>query len=266
MSTTILYKHKGPKSNLSSDRGIFNVNKVRSIFDKVIYSDVYDVIDQNMSFSNVGGRKHRNIRDHLFVVYAAINDVINGNGASFDIHCYDVMKCFDEMWYEETMNHLWNVKVQYEKFALISKLDENCKILVKTPCGVTDMFELGRIVLQGSVFGPIKCSVQMDTLGKESLQTGQGIFKYKDTINIPSLAMIDDVMGMSLCGDASIELNALVNSKMESKKLRLSQEKCFKVHICKKKEKCSQVLKVHQLDMKNYETYNRDEEFKCLTN
>ena len=38
---------------------------------------------------------------------------------------------------------------------------------------------------------------------------------------------------------------------MESKKLRLSQEKCFKVHICKKKEKCSQVLKVHQLDMKN---------------
>ena len=58
MSITSLYKHKGPKSNLSSDRGIFNVNKVRSIFDQVIYSDVYDV----------GGRKHRNIRDHLFVV------------------------------------------------------------------------------------------------------------------------------------------------------------------------------------------------------
>ena len=119
MSITSLYKHKGPKSELSSDRGVFNVNKVRSIFDKVIYSDVYDIIDQNMSFSNVGGRKHRNIRDHLFVVYAAINDVINGNGDSFDIHCYDVMKCFDEMWYEETMNDLWNVKVQDEKFSLI---------------------------------------------------------------------------------------------------------------------------------------------------
>ena len=75
------------------------------------------------------------------------------------------------------MNDLWNVKVQDEKFALISKLDENCKIVVKTPCGVTDMFELGRIVLQGSVFGPIKCSAQMDTIGRESLQTGKGIFK-----------------------------------------------------------------------------------------
>ena len=40
----------------------------------------------------------------------------------------------------------------------------------------------------------------MDTLGRESLQTGQGIFKYKDTINVPNLAMIDDGMGMYLCG------------------------------------------------------------------
>ena len=74
------------------------MSKVRSIIDKVIYSDVYETIDQNMIFSNVGGRKNRNIRDHLFVVNAAINDVINGNGPSFDVHCYDVIKCFDEMW------------------------------------------------------------------------------------------------------------------------------------------------------------------------
>ena len=65
--------------------------------------------------------------------------------------------------------------MQDDKFALISKLDENCKIVVKTPCGVKDMFELKKIVLQGSVFGPIKCSVPMDTLGKDDLQTGHGI-------------------------------------------------------------------------------------------
>ena len=83
-----------------------------------------------MSFSNVGGRKQRNIRDNLFVLYAAINDVINGDGTSFDIQGYDVMKCFDEMWYEETLNDLWDVKVQDDKFSLISKLDENCKAVV----------------------------------------------------------------------------------------------------------------------------------------
>ena len=91
MSITRLYKQKGLRSDISNERGIFNVAKVCSIFDKLIYSDIYDMIDGNMSFSNVGGRKKRNIRDNLFVLYASINDVINGNGESFDIQGYDVI-------------------------------------------------------------------------------------------------------------------------------------------------------------------------------
>ena len=63
--------------------------------------------------------------------------------------------------------------------------------------------------------------------------------------------MVDDVLGMAACGDASIELNALINAKMENKKLRLSKDKCCKVHICKKAEKCTQILKVHGDDMKS---------------
>jgi hypothetical protein len=136
MSITSLYKNRGSKSDVEDN--------------KVIYSDVYEFIDKNMSFSNVGGRKQRNIRDirdNLFVLYAAINDVINGTGASFDIQGYDVVKCFDEMWFDETMNDLWDVKVQDDKFSLISKLDEKCRIVVKTPCGPTERFELDRISL-----------------------------------------------------------------------------------------------------------------------
>ena len=130
-------------------------------------------------------------------------------------------------------------------------MNEKCKAVVKTPCGTTEMFELNRIVLQGSVFGPNKCSEQMDTLGRDILRTGMGIFKYKNSVDIPALAMIDDVMGMAVCGDQSIELNAIINSKMENKKLRLSHKKCYKIHICKKTENCSQLLKVHDKEMKN---------------
>ena len=86
-----------------------------------------------MSFSNVGGRKQRNIRDNLFVLNASINDVINGKAPCFDAQGYDVIKCFDEMWFEETMNDVWDVQVQDDKFTLISKLDEKSKIIVKTP-------------------------------------------------------------------------------------------------------------------------------------
>ena len=63
--------------------------------------------------------------------------------------------------------------------------------------------------------------------------------------------MIDDVMGLAHCGDESIKLNAIINAKMENKKLRLGEDKCFKVHICKKDEKCNQILKVHDANMKD---------------
>ena len=48
ISITSLYKNKGVRSELSNERGIFNLSKVRSIFDKVIYSDIYDIIDKKV--------------------------------------------------------------------------------------------------------------------------------------------------------------------------------------------------------------------------
>ena len=56
---TSIYKMKGPKCELDSDRGIFGVAKVRSIIEKLVYQDSYDTIDQCMSDSNVGGRRKR---------------------------------------------------------------------------------------------------------------------------------------------------------------------------------------------------------------
>ena len=254
MSITSIFKNKGSRSEISNERGIFNLGKVRSLLDKVIYGDTYSVIDSNLSFSNVGGRKARNIRDHLLVIYAAINDVINGNAEAIDIQGYDIRKCFDEMGYEEALNDLWDVGVNDDKFALIAKLDQKAKVVVKTPCGVTESFDLNRIVMQGSVFGPIKCSVQMDTLGRDCLANGDGIYRYKDAVDTPALAMIDDVIGVSKCSDKSVELNSIINVKIESKKLSLSESKCFKLHISKKSSSCSSKLKAHEQEIKQVKT------------
>jgi hypothetical protein len=106
MFITSLYKNKGCKSSFQNQRGVFNVSKVRSILDKVLYDDVYDIIDDELSYSNIGGRKGRNIRDHLFIVYGVINDVMNGSSPPVDIQSIDIHKCFDEMWYQETQRHV----------------------------------------------------------------------------------------------------------------------------------------------------------------
>ena len=148
VAITSLYKNKGCKSDFSNQRGIFNVSKIRSILDKMLYLDVYETIDQELSYSNIGARKGRNIRDHLFVVYAIINDVINGSAPPIDIQSIDITKCFDEMWFAETHNDLYDVKVQDKKFALIAKLDEEAEVVVKTPAGPTNEFKLNELIMQ----------------------------------------------------------------------------------------------------------------------
>ena len=70
-----IFKNRGSKNDLNNDRGIFNVSAVRSIIDKLIYNDIYEVVDGNMSDSNVGGRKGRNIGDNLFIMASSIKQL-----------------------------------------------------------------------------------------------------------------------------------------------------------------------------------------------
>ena len=69
MSITSLFKNKGCRNDFKNQRGIFNVSKIRGILDRLIYEQNYDTIDDNLSDANVGGRRKRSIRDHLFVIY-----------------------------------------------------------------------------------------------------------------------------------------------------------------------------------------------------
>ena len=70
-----------------------------------------------MSCSNIGGRKDRNIREHLFVVNGIMNDVMNNkNTKEVDIEIYDVAKCFD--------------KLEYHTIQAVQKLDPYAPILL----------------------------------------------------------------------------------------------------------------------------------------
>ena len=249
---TSIYKQKGEKNDLENDRGIFGVSKIRSIIEKMILNDNYDEVDDSMSDSNVGGRKCRNIRDNLFVIYATINDAIK-NKKDIDIEFYDLEKCFDAMWAEETMNDFYDAGVKNDKFALTSIMNETCKVKVKTPVGDTDRFELNKIEMQGTVPAPLKCAVQIDTLGKYCYTYNTGLYTYKDACAVPPLGMIDDIAGVARCGDDSIILNSIVNSKIESKKLKFNLKKCVVMHVGPNTADCPK-LKVHETEMQLVET------------
>ena len=218
-SITSVYKRRGERSDISNERGLFTVSKVRSLMDKLIHADYYDYIDQNLSDSNVGGRKRRNIRDHIFVINSIVNDVMHGDAGDCDIQAIDVIKCFDEMGFAETHNDLWDVCKQDDKFHLIAKMDEEVHVKVKTPLGPTEEFELNEVVLQGTVFAPLKCAIQFETFSSDAMETDEGetMYKYKGTVYIPPLQMVDDIMTVSKCGIQAVTINAHLNAKIKSK-------------------------------------------------
>ena len=240
---TSIYKNKGSKLDLNNDRGIFSVTQVRTIIDKLIYNDFYEIIDDNLSDSNVGGRKKRNIRDNLFIVYGVINNAVQNN-LEVDLSLYDVAKCFDAQWHAETMNDMWNVGVNNDKFALMSEINKKCNIAIKTPAGLSDRFTLEEIEMQGTVAGPIKATVQIDTLGRDCYERREGLFTYNDCVSIPPLSMCDDIAFFALCGVDSVVTNAIVNAMIESKKLEFGHKKCYNIHIGISEDLCSD-LKVH---------------------
>ena len=127
------YKLKGSKGDMNNERGIFNVVKIRSIFDKLLLNDKYEIIDKSMSCSNIGARKGRNIRDHLFVINGILNEAVQKKNKNIDIQIVDIEKCFDKMSFKETANDLYTAGVQDDKFLMITKSNEKCKVAVKTP-------------------------------------------------------------------------------------------------------------------------------------
>ena len=161
----------------------------------------------------------------------------------------DLSKCFDIMWKNETMNDLYDLGVVDDKFVLVSKLNEDCKVTVKTPVGVTEEFQLENIEMQGTVPAPLKCAGQMDGLGRKCYMNEDYLYHYNGSCYVPSLGFIDDTFAATRCGEQSVMMNALINTFIESKKLYFNTNKCYLIHVGPRKEECCQ-LKVHDRNMK----------------
>ena len=72
-----IYKGKGEKCDLKNDRGIFLVTVFRSILMRLIYLEKYELLDHSMSDSQVGGRKGKSVRNHIWVLNGVICDILS---------------------------------------------------------------------------------------------------------------------------------------------------------------------------------------------
>ena len=114
------------------------LSTLRTIKDKLIHKDIYDIVRKSMSDSQVGDTKGRRIRNHLFVLNAIMNEV-KENKKCINIQVYDVRKCFDELDLDECTNDLYEAGINDDKLNMIYEGNTNNNMAVQVPSlGLTE--------------------------------------------------------------------------------------------------------------------------------
>ena len=179
INISAIYKGRGDVTDLESDRGIFLVTIFRTILMNLVYRDKYDIIDRSMSDSNIGARKAKNIRNHIFVVNSIIHDVLSKKSKQpIDVMVLDYKQMFDSECLYEYLNDVFEVEVDDDIFALLYEANRENFVAVNTPHGISKREIFKEVVMQGDVLAPLISSLQVDTFAKECLKEVKHLYYY----------------------------------------------------------------------------------------
>ena len=155
---------------------------------------------------NVRGRKHRSVRDNIFVIGAVINSVTNGTSKPIQVQVMDAEKCFDKLWLHACINALYEAGINNGYLNLLYIENKNENIAVKVNGKLSERINVRDVALQGSVWESLKCKTLMDQINKTALPDKTLQYQYKRDPNIPIaiLGMVDDTLGVSECGNQAI--------------------------------------------------------------
>ena len=204
---TMLHKKKR-KQDLNNWRGIFVTNILRTILMKILHERTYDQVASTITDSQIGSQKNESVRNHLFVINSIISDVLSSvKKPPIDLNVMDYQQMFDAEEVQISLNALYEAGIQDNIFALIYEANRENVISVKTPSGITNKGNIHNKIMQGDVLGPLLSSNIVDKhIGANALNTGN-YYTYKNKVAIPPLAMVDDTLGISVCGVESQKMN-----------------------------------------------------------
>jgi hypothetical protein len=167
-----------------------------------------------------GGVKNRCGVDNVMTATAIIerSKFLNKNTV---LVLTDAEKCFDKIWLEDGITELWRCGTDTRDCTMIKKLNEKVRVVVKTPVGDTEPFELNNIVKQGSVYGPQICNASTDKvnlLGKDITT------QYGPELPIKAMIFVDDINGI---GDMQVANNLIYNCSLleERKRMKFSKKR-----------------------------------------
>ena len=92
-----------------------------------------------------------------------------------------------------------NIGVNDDLLNLTYDCDSLSKVAVKTPAGITKRVDVQKVVTQGEVISPLKCTISVDCIA-EAHNLADNLYNYKGQDPIPPLGMVDDQICVCHCG------------------------------------------------------------------
>ena len=116
---TIIHKRKC-KPDLNNWRGIFVCSVMRTILMILIYERTYEQVTLNMTDSQIGARRNKSVRNHLFVANSIISDVMSSKKkVPIDLNVMDFKHMFDAEEPETVLNSFYEAGIKNDLFSLV---------------------------------------------------------------------------------------------------------------------------------------------------
>ena len=203
---------------------------------RLIYNRKYSMIDYNMSDSNIGARKNKSCRNHIWIING-INHEQNSSKKKSKLvfQSYDFTQMFDSMSLDIIISDIYDCGVKDDLLVLLYEANKNIHMSVSTCYGLTEAVKIPALVAQGDLFAPLPAAVQVDSMTRKleeqdraRVEEGQPglLFRYKGIIPIPSLGLMDDTLSVSEAGVNAEEINTFMNENSAEKRLQFNPKKC----------------------------------------
>ena len=202
---------KGDKTLMSNKRGLFLTNNISKVYERVLKQRNDENFRTGLTEWQTGGVKNRSPIDNVMTAIAIIeqNKYMKKNTY---LVLTDAEKCFDKLWLQDGIFELWRCGTDVRDCQMIKRLNEKAEIVVKTPVGDTNPFQLKDIVRQGSVYGPQICNASTDKVN----MIGRAITTIYGDLTISAVIFVDDITGM---GGINVANNLIYNCNiMEERK------------------------------------------------
>ena len=135
------------------------------------------------------------------MVNSIVDETATTKSKPLDLQIYDFKQAFDSMAVSVTMNDLYNIGIRDDNLNLMNACDADAKVAIKTPVGLTERVSVPNTVAQGDVNSTVKCTVTTNDISEEhETNLEEHIYKYKDTVPVPPLGMVDDIFNAAVCG------------------------------------------------------------------